>query len=98
MPITPANLFDASTNQNNGKELLLDHEGMATNVLVSMLGVITTRWKQTEAYYFTEKSINGNVYHDIVVDIIPLSESVRLNIFIALASDMESSNQKLCKK
>jgi len=37
MSITPANLFDVSTNQNIGKVTLPNHEGTATNVLVLCL-------------------------------------------------------------
>lgn len=62
-----------------------------------MLGGISTRWKQTVAYYFNGKSINGNVYHDIVVDLISKCESIGLNV-VALISDMGLSNQSLWRK
>lgn len=69
MSIILANLFDVSINQNIGIVKLPDHEGTATNILDFMLGGITRRWKQTVAYYFTGKSINDTVYHDIMVNI-----------------------------
>ncbi|CAI6353805.1 unnamed protein product [Macrosiphum euphorbiae] len=65
--------------------------------LVLMLGGISTRWKKTVAYFFTGKSVNGNVYHDIVVDIISKTESIGLNV-VALISDMGPSNQSLWRK
>lgn len=49
------------------------------------------------AYYFNGKSINGNVYHDIVVDLISKCESIGLNV-VALISDMGLSNQSLWRK
>lgn len=97
MAITPANLFDVSSNKNIGKINLPNHEGTGTSVLVFMLGGISTRWKQTVAYFFTGKSVNGDVYHDIVIDIISKTESLGLNV-IALISDMGSSNRGLWKK
>lgn len=57
--ITPSNLFDVSLNKNLGNITLPNHAGIATNVLVFMLGGISTRWKQSVAYYFTGHSING---------------------------------------
>jgi len=97
MAITPSNLFDVSSNKNIGKVTLPHHEGTVTSVLVFMLGGISTRWKQTVAYFFTGKSINGNVYHDIVVDIISKTESIGLNV-VALISDMGPGNQSLWRK
>jgi len=97
MAITPSNLFDVSSNKNIGKVTLPHHEGTGTSVLVFMLGGISTRWKQTVAYFFTGKSVNGNIYHDIVVDIISKTESIGLNV-VALISDMGPSNQSLWRK
>jgi len=51
--ITPSNIFDVPLNKNVGNIILPNHEGTVTNVLVFMLGGISTRWKQTVAYYFT---------------------------------------------
>lgn len=97
MSITPSNLFDVSLNKNIGKVSLPEHEGTATSVLVFMLDGISTRRKQIVAYYFTGKSINGNAYHDIVIDLISKSEFIGLNV-VALISDMGPSNQSLWKK
>lgn len=96
MAITPSLNFDTSLNKYFGKVTLPGHEGEATHVLVFMLGGISSRWKQTIAYYFTGNSVNGSIYHNIVVNIIQQVEALGLKI-ISLTSDMGSSNQALWK-
>jgi len=78
MAITPASLYDTSLNKYIGNITLPDHEGVATNVMVFMLGGITSKWKQTVGYYFTGKSVNGIVYDGIIKDIIAKSEEIGL--------------------
>jgi len=96
MAIIPSNVFDVSLNKNVGNITLPNHEGTATNVLVFMLGGISTRWKQTVAYYFTGPSVNGTVYSNIITDLIIKCESIGLKV-MAITSDMGSSNQRLWK-
>jgi hypothetical protein len=96
MAITPSSTFDASLNKYFGKITLPEHEGDATHVLVFMLGGISTRWKQTVAYYFTGDSVRGNVYEQIIVEIIKKTEALGLKV-VSLTSDMRSSNQGLWK-
>jgi hypothetical protein len=76
MAITPSSTFDASLNKYFGKITWPEHEGDATHVLVFMLGGISTRWKQTVAYYFTGNSVRGNVYEQIIVEIIKKTEAL----------------------
>lgn len=97
MDETPANLFVMSSNTKIGNSTLPNHKRTGINVLVFMLGGISTRWKQIIAYYFTEKTIEGNVYHDIIVDIITKVKNIGLNI-VALKSNMGLSNQSLWRK
>ncbi|XP_067122001.1 uncharacterized protein [Centruroides vittatus] len=45
---------------------LPEHEGYASQALVFVLGGITSRWKQTVAYFFSGNSCKGVVLHDIL--------------------------------
>ena len=45
--------YDSSSGKICGKVDLPEHSGEATHALVFMCSGITTRWKQTVAYYFT---------------------------------------------
>lgn len=94
MAITPTSFYDTSLNKYIGNVTLPEHKGVATNVMVFMLGGITSRWKQTVGYYFTGKSVNGIVYDRIIKDIIAKSEEIGLKI-VSIISDMGSSNQAL---
>lgn len=94
MAITPASLYDTSLNKYIGNITLPDHEGVATNVMVFMLGGITSKWKPTVGYYFTGKSVNSIVYDGIIKDIIAKSEEIGLKI-VSIVSDMGSCNQAL---
>jgi hypothetical protein len=75
---------------------LPENEGDATHVLVFMLGGISTRWKQTVSYYFTGDSVRGNVYEQIIVEIVKKTEALGMEV-ISLTFDMGSSNQGLWK-
>ena len=45
-----------------------------------MLGGVTTRWKQTVAYYLTGNSTDGSVMADIVVQITARCYDIVLNV------------------
>jgi hypothetical protein len=62
-----------------------------------MLGGVSTRWKQTVAYFFTGNSVDGAVLCDIVLDIITRCFQIGLNV-IAVNSDMGSANRAMWKK
>ena len=53
--------YDPSSGQLLGNVSLEGHSGVATHALVIMLGGVTSRWKQTVAYYFTGNSSDGTV-------------------------------------
>lgn len=53
MSITPSNMYDSSTRKYIGNVTLPEHTGVASNACVIMLVGITSRWKQTVAYYYT---------------------------------------------
>ena len=67
-----------------------------THALVFMLGGVTTRWKQTVAYYFTGNSTNSRLIKDIVTKIIQCAFNIDLNI-ISVTCDMGSSNRAIWK-
>jgi len=54
MGITPEERIDPSTQQPIGRVTLNTHGGIANKALVFILGGISTRWKQTVAYFFTK--------------------------------------------
>ena len=89
--------FDNRTGQFIGNVTLPNHTGQATHCLVFMIGGITTRWKQTVAYYFTSNSTDGSVFADIVLDIIRKCYDIGL-IVAAVTSDMGSANRAMWKK
>lgn len=68
----------------------------ATHALVIMLGGITTRWKQTVAYFFTGNSVDGRVYRDILFQIVEKTEELGLKV-ISITSDMGPANQAFWK-
>lgn len=96
MTITPSKVYDISTSSYIGNVTLPNHSGVATHALVIMLGGISTRWKQTVAYYFSGDSVNGTVYDKILTEVITKSEDLGLKI-VSITSDMGSSNQALWK-
>lgn len=100
MAITPAKVYDPALKVYLGSVNLASHsaEEVANHALVIMLGGITRRWKQTVAYYFTGSSVNGQVYKDILYQIITKTEDLGLNV-VVITSDMGAANQafwKLC--
>jgi hypothetical protein len=97
MSITQSVEFDNRTGRFMGDVTLPQHSGSATHALVFMIGGITTRWKQTVAYFFTGNKTNGIVFADIALEIIRLCYSIGL-IVIAITSDMGSANRAMWKK
>ena len=79
-----------------GYVTLPHHTGIADHALVFMLSGITSRWKQTVAYYFTGSSVDGSVFKDIVLDIITKAEAIKLKV-IGITSDMGTANQRMWK-
>lgn len=96
MSITPGTVFDSSLNKYFGNVTLPEHTGIATHVLVFMLGGITTRWKQVVAYHFTGDSVNGVVFESIIRCIFQKVADLNLNI-LSITSDMGPCNQALWK-
>jgi hypothetical protein len=62
-----------------------------------MLSGVTTRWKQTCAYYFTPASVDGSVLKEIICNIITKAEQIGLKV-IAITSDMGSANQRMWRE
>ena len=79
-----------------GDVTLPKHSGAATHAVVFMLGGISTRWKQTVAYFFSGNSTDGRVLCDIVKEIIVLCSGIGLNV-MAVTSDMGSANRAMWK-
>ena len=97
MSITAGVEFDIRTGSFIGDVTLPGHSGAATHGLVFMLGGLSTRWKQTVAYYFTSNATDGSVLADIVKQIIVRCHDIGLNV-AAVTSDMGSSNRAMWKK
>jgi hypothetical protein len=97
MSITPSVELDNRSGRFIGDVTLPGHSGVATHSMVFMLGGVTTRWKQTVAYYFTGNSVDGTVLCDIVLNIIRCCFNIGLNV-IAVNSDMGSANRAMWKK
>jgi len=57
MFITEGITYDVGPKTFIGDVTLPQHQGIATHGLVFMLGGVSSRWKQTFAYYFTGKFI-----------------------------------------
>lgn len=62
--------YDASSGNLQGNVTLPQHPGSADHALVFMSGGITTRWKQTVAYHYTNLQTDGAVFDNIILDII----------------------------
>jgi hypothetical protein len=97
MSITAGVDFDNRTGHFIGDVTLPSHTGVATHSLVFMLGGISTRWKQTIAYYFTSNSTDGKVFAPIVLDIVNRCDEIGLNV-AAITSDMGSANRAMWTK
>lgn len=69
-------------------------EKAATHALVIMIAGLTTRWKQTIAYDYTENSYDSNKANEMINNIIKECNRIGLNI-CAIVSDMGPQNQTL---
>ena len=96
MAIKPAVELDNRTGHFIGDVTLPGHSGAATHALVFMLGGISTRWKQTVAYYLTGNSTDGTVLCEIVKRIILACDNISLNV-MAVTTDMGSINRAMWK-
>ena len=97
MSITAGAEFDTRTGRFIGDVTLPDHSGIATHSLVFMLGGITTRWKQTVAYYFTGNSTDGSVFAPIVLSIIKHCYDIGLNAIYSVCILSALMNKTLNK-
>lgn len=97
MSVTPSVDFDNKSGHFVGDVTLPGHTGVATHSLVFMVGGITTRWKQTVAYFYTGNSTDGAVFAPIIIDIIKRCNVIGLNV-AAVTSDMGSANRAMWKK
>lgn len=88
--------YDPSTSCLHGDVTLPDHSGMATHALVIMLGGVTTRWKQTVGYHFTDNSVNGVSLKPLILEILRWAKSIGLHV-TCITSDMGSANLALFK-
>ena len=97
MSITASVELDNRNGNFIGEVTLPGHTGPATHSLVFMIGGISTRWKQTVAYYFASNSTDGTVFADIVTEIIERCHLIGINV-VAVTSDMGSANRAMWKK
>jgi len=87
MGITPGERIDPSTQQPIGRVTLKTHRGIANKALVFILGGISTRWKQTVAYFFTNsraeeetpEAVREEIAY-IIREIICRAESIGLRV------------------
>jgi hypothetical protein len=94
MKITPTLDYDRISDSFIGHVTLPEKEEKAEHALVFMLGGLTTRWKQTVAYFFTGASVKGDLFHDIILEIVYRAEQIGLKV-AAVTSDMGSANQAM---
>lgn len=94
MYINEGIVYDVGSKAFVGNVTLPEHEGVANHGLVFMLGSISSRWKQTVAYYFTSDSVKGHTLKAIVDDIISRAESLSIHIH-SVTSDMGAYNKSM---
>ncbi|XP_008190218.1 uncharacterized protein LOC103312019 [Acyrthosiphon pisum] len=73
-------VYDISSKSFVGNVTLPEHNGVVNHALVFMLAGISSRWKQTVAYYFTSDSVNGNTFKTIIIEIISKAEALGLKV------------------
>ena len=86
--------YDASSGNLVGNVTLPQHTGRADHALVFMLGGITTRWKQTVAYHYTNLQTDGAIFKDIILDIIHRATDIGLHVE-SVTCDMGASNRAM---
>ncbi|XP_023212075.1 uncharacterized protein LOC111614933, partial [Centruroides sculpturatus] len=96
MAIVQGVQYDPQGDKFLGDVTLPEHEGYASQAFVFVLGGITSRWKQTVAYFFSGNSCKGVVLHDIILSIIKEAEDIGLKI-ICITCDMASANRAMWK-
>jgi len=94
MSITTSTEFDTRTGRLMGQVTLPGHSGQATHAMVFMLAGISSRWKQTVAYYFTGNSVFGSALKPIILNIIREAHEVGLHV-VSVTSDMGACNRAM---
>lgn len=98
MAIVDGKQFDPSTQSEIGSITVplfkSTNEPNATKALVFMIGGISTRWKQTVAYFLTGNSIHPEAFKNISFEIIQKCESIGLRVNSG-TTDMGPCNQRL---
>src|SRR5688572_27578670 len=94
MSISPSAEYDTRTGRLMGEVTLPGHSGRATHAMVFMLSGISTRWKQTVAYYFTGNSVYGSALKPIVVNIITKAWEIGLRVR-TVTCDMGACNRTM---
>nr|XP_050038196.1 uncharacterized protein LOC126535352 isoform X1 [Dermacentor andersoni]XP_050042913.1 uncharacterized protein LOC126540168 isoform X1 [Dermacentor andersoni] len=69
----------------------------AHHALVFMIGGLNRRWKQVIAYHFTERSIDGLILKDYILNIVKVCADISLRIRV-VTSDMGSSNRAMWRE
>lgn len=96
MSIVPGENFYSSTNKVVGNVSIPECSGEASHALVFMVCGLRTRWKQVIAYYFTGKSVNGEAYTKVFMEIIKKCEQSGIKV-VSTTSDMGPANMSLWK-
>lgn len=94
LSLSPGVEYDASSGKLLGNVTLPQHTGRANHALVFMLGGISTRWKQTVAFHYTNLQTDGTVFRNIVLDIIHRAAAIGLHVK-AVTCDMGASNRAM---
>lgn len=94
MFLTEGMNYDVASKSFIGNVTLPEHEGIANHGLVFMLGGISSRWKQTVAYYFTSDSVKGGTLKPIINSIISKAEDIGLRVN-SITSDMGACNKAM---
>jgi len=87
-------VYDVASKTFLGNVTLPNHESVANHGLVFMLGGISSRWKQTVAYYFTSDSVRVHTFKAIIDEIISRAESLGLHVH-SITLDMGASNKSI---
>ncbi|KAF0762576.1 Uncharacterized protein FWK35_00021156 [Aphis craccivora] len=74
-----------------------EHNGAANHALVFMLADISSRLKQTVAYYFTGDSVKEDTFKTIIIEIISKAEALGLKVNL-VTSDMGACNKSMRKR
>ena len=97
MAIAPGYCYNRRTDSFTGKVTLPGHDGIATKGLAFLVVGLSTRFKQVVGYHFSGNSSNGEVYENILMELIHLLEGINLNVNF-ITSDMGPPNQAFWRK